>query len=221
MEKKDEDMERKDEGRMDPAEPDQLEPPSASTDLETPGQQCYPNWETGQTTAAGCLPAGVGSNFGGNTLSLAEITTLLVASNTIFLQASRKSKANEKNKQFDPGGKGREPRPWKAAVLVVFSFSGGNLGHGCAMLVLFAFVCACLFMMYCSYQVIIFPRAEENMGREKKIDEKRNRRASIFLPTNPLKMAKINTSRFDVSQCLGKDTSKVYTVWFMDSLEVS
>ena len=71
MEKKDEDMEKKDKGRMDPAEPDQLEPLSASTGLETPGQQCYPNWETGQTTAAGCLPAGVGSNYGGNTLSLA------------------------------------------------------------------------------------------------------------------------------------------------------
>ena len=53
-------------------------------------------------------------------------------------------------------------------------------------------------------QVIIFLRAEKNMGEEKKtnkdanqVDEKRNRRASVFLPINPLKN---NTSRFDLSQ---------------------
>ena len=58
--------------------------------------------------------------------------------------------------------------------------------------------------------MIIFPRAEENMGIEKKtngdanqVGEERNRRAGIFLPINPLKMVKINTSRFDVSQHLG------------------
>ena len=56
--------------------------------------------------------------------------------------------------------------------------------------------------------MIIFLRAEEIMGGEKKInrdadqvDEERNRRASIFLPINPLK---INTSRFTVlSQRVG------------------
>ena len=48
------------------------------------------------------------------------------------------------------------------------------------------------------------------MGKENKTNgdanqvyEERDRRASIFLPTNPLKMAKINTSLFDVSQRLG------------------
>ena len=58
------------------------------------------------------------------------------------------------------------------------------------------------------------------MGGEKKIkgdvnqlDDERNRRASIFLPINSLKMAKINTSRFDVS--------KLYPVWLIDSLVVS
>ena len=41
------------------------------------------------------------------------------------------------------------------------------------------------------------------MGKEKKtngdanqVDDERNRRASIFLPINSLKMAKINTTRF-------------------------
>ena len=55
--------------------------------------------------------------------------------------------------------------------------------------------------MYCSYQGIIFLRAKENIGREKKINgdaiqvnEERNRRASIFSSINPLN---INTSQFD------------------------
>ena len=65
-----------------------------------------------------------------------------------------------------------------------------------------AFVFARLSVAYCSYQVIIFQRAEENLGGEKETNEERNRRASIFLPINPLKMAKINTSRFDVSKRL-------------------
>ena len=38
------------------------------------------------------------------------------------------------------------------------------------------------------------------MADVNQVDDERNRRASIFLPINPLKMAKINTSRFDVSK---------------------
>ena len=52
------------EGKMGP-ELEELEPPSAGTGLETPGQQCPPNegiWETGRTTASGILTAGVGSS---------------------------------------------------------------------------------------------------------------------------------------------------------------
>ena len=56
------------------------------------------------------------------------------------------------------------------------------------------------------------------MGGEKKIngdahqvDDERNRRANIFLPINPLKMAKINTSRFDVSKRLGDGINLKYT----------
>ena len=56
-------LEKDEESRMDP-EPDQLESPTPGTGFETPGQQCPPNVETGRTTADGCLPAGVGSNFG-------------------------------------------------------------------------------------------------------------------------------------------------------------
>ena len=117
-------MEKNDEGRMDPepgkleqssAGADQLKSPSTGTGFETPGQQCLPNWKTGRTTAAGCLPAGVRSKFGRNTFSLAEIATPSTASTTVFLQAGRKPKdkkiASEENKQLDPGGKGGEPPP--------------------------------------------------------------------------------------------------------------
>ena len=70
-----------------------------------------------------------------------------------------------------------------------------------------AFIClpvSCLFRFGSNIQekneVIIFLRAEENTGEEKttngdanQVDEERNRRASIFLPINLLK---ISTSRF-------------------------
>ena len=55
-------------------------------------------------------------------------------------------------------------------------------------------------VVYCSYQVIIFLRAEESMGREMKthgdtnqVNGERNRRASILLFIKPLK---INTIRY-------------------------
>ena len=53
---------------MDP-DRGELEPSSAGTGLETPGQQCPPDegtWETGRTIADGILTAGVSSNQGGN-----------------------------------------------------------------------------------------------------------------------------------------------------------
>ena len=56
------------------------------------------------------------------------------------------------------------------------------------------------------------------MGGEKKInrdvnqvDDERNRRASIFLPINLLKIAEISTSRFDVSKRLGDKINLKYT----------
>ena len=111
-------MKENEESMMDP-EQDQLEPPSASTGFKTPGQQRHPNWETGRTTAAGYLTAGVGSSLGGDTSSPTErvdtradskITAAPTASNATFLQARRKPNdkktLSEENKQFDPGGKG-------------------------------------------------------------------------------------------------------------------
>ena len=84
------------------------------------------------------LAVGVGSNFGGNTFSLAKIAvktraysaiaTPSTASNAVFLQTSRKPKdkktVSEENKQFDPGGKGGKPPPWKEGAPVFFCFLG-------------------------------------------------------------------------------------------------
>ena len=100
------------EGRMDP-ELEELEPPSAGTDLKTPGQQCPPNegiWEQGRTTANGFLTAGVDSSQGGRIPSptetedtrASEKSTIITAATT-FLQQGRKPRSEE-NKQFDPGG---------------------------------------------------------------------------------------------------------------------
>ena len=50
---------------------------------------------------------------------------------------------NEQNKQFDPGGKGEEIPPWKAGVPVFYSFSGGNSGPGCPLLVSRALLLVC------------------------------------------------------------------------------
>ena len=141
---------------MDP-EPDQLEPPSAGTDFETRGQQCHPIWETGRTTADGCLLVAVGSNLGGNTFPPTErvigtrtgsvTTTPVVSSKTAFMQTRRKPRgkraSSEENKRFDPGGKGGEPPPWKAGVPGSFSFLGAVL-----CLVLLS-VLACLFVAFC------------------------------------------------------------------------
>ena len=65
------------EGKMGP-ELEDLEPPSAGTGLNTPGQQCTPNegiWQQGRTIANGVLTAGVDSSQGGRILSPPEQST--------------------------------------------------------------------------------------------------------------------------------------------------
>ena len=157
-------MEKSEEGGMDP-EPDQLEPPSANTGFETPGQQCQPNWETVQTTAAGCLTGSVSSDLGGNTslptkrvigTRAGSVTTTPDSSKPASQQTRRKPKdketGNEENKQFDPGGKGGEPPHWKADVLVVFSFLGES-GHGC----LFSACILCFCLSVCCFCEMFLP----------------------------------------------------------------
>ena len=153
------------EGKEDP-ERDELEPPSAGTGFETPGQQCHPIRETGRTTADGCLTAGVGSNMGKHTSPTTEragaragtkITTTSadISSPTehVGMRAGTSSTpakpwhktTSKENKQFDPGRKGEKAPLWNAAVILSFFFLRGDLGHG--RLVVFAlcpFVFVCL-----------------------------------------------------------------------------
>ena len=145
------------------SEQDQLELPSTGTVLETPGQQCPPNGETGRTTADGYLLVGMGSNQGGDTSPPTErvdtragtATTPANSSNTIFLKASRKpedkKKGSEENTQFDPGGK-QATTLERGSNGVVF-FPGGNFGPWEARCLCFVFsVCVrlCVCFLYCS-----------------------------------------------------------------------
>ena len=116
---------------------------SASTGLNTPGQQSPPNegvWETGRIIADGILTAGVDSSKEGNISSPMEsvdtqasqkstrTATVSGISSTAATPPKRRHKtSSEENKQFDPGGRGEQAPPWKAAVLYL-SFPGAKLG---------------------------------------------------------------------------------------------
>ena len=93
------------EGRMDP-ERGELEPPSAGTGLETPGQQCPPNegtWEKGRTIAGDHLLVGMGSTTADISLATEHVGS---RAGTAATPAKRRHKTtSEENKHFDPGGK--------------------------------------------------------------------------------------------------------------------
>ena len=129
--------------------------------------------------ADGYFLVGMGSNQEGDISpptervgTRASITTRPVnSSNTIFQKASRKpedkDKGSEKNKQFDPGGKGEKPPPWNAAVVVLFSFRGELWAMGGSPFVLRVLcLCmpVCLFIIYCSISEHV-QRAEKHEKR--------------------------------------------------------
>ena len=83
--------------------------------------------------------------------------------------------------------------------MALISFLGGILGCGrlavCALCSLS--VCACLPVHYLLfYQVIMFSELKTMSGDEDQVADVRNRRASTFLPINPLKKARTNNTRF-------------------------
>ena len=146
----------------------ELESPSTGTGFKTPGQQCHPTWETGRTTADGFLTAGVGLNQGGNissptervdtragtksTTTSADISSPMehvgMRAGTAATPAKRRHKTpSEKNKQFDPGGKGKTASLWNSAVTLFFLFWGERWAMRGSLLVLRVF---CLLVSVCS-----------------------------------------------------------------------
>ena len=118
--------------------------PSASTGLNTPGEQSPPNegvWETGRITADSILTAGVDSSKKGNiSLPMESVDTRASEKSTSTATVSgissiaatpskrRLKTFNELNKPFDPGGRGEQAPSWKAAVPLPF-FSWGEAGR--------------------------------------------------------------------------------------------
>ena len=144
------------EGKMGP-ELEELEPPSAGTGLETPGQQCSPNegtWDKGRATTSGILTAGVDScqktNISSRTTESVDkrakdTKTIEDISSAAATPESRMRKTpSEQNKQFDPDGKGEKVPPWNAAVTLLSS-SGEN------------WEAPCLFSV-CALCVLCFPK---------------------------------------------------------------
>ena len=131
------------EDEMDPGM-EELTSSSASTSLNTPGQQSPRNegvWETGRITADSILTAGVDSSKKENISSPMEsvdtrasqkstrTATVPGISSTAATPPKRRHKtSSEENKQFDPGGRGEQAPPWKAAVPLPF-FSWGEAGR--------------------------------------------------------------------------------------------
>ena len=163
------------EDEMDPGM-EELTSSSASTGLNTPGQQSPPNegvWETGRITADSILTAGVDSRKKGNISSPMEsvdtrasekststTTTVAGISSIGATPSKRRLKTfNELNKPFDPGGREEQAPPWKAVVPLPF-FSGGEAGRllvclSGAKLGGFLFVFSALFCVFS--QTYIFP----------------------------------------------------------------
>ena len=107
---------------------------SAGTGLNTPGQQCPPKEgirETGITTASGILTAGAGPSRGENIPSTERATRIVTVADIPSTAATppkrRHKTSSEENKQFDPGGRGEQAPPWKAAVPPPF-FSWSDAG---------------------------------------------------------------------------------------------
>ena len=158
---------------MDP-ERDELEPSSAGTGFETPGQQCHPIWETGRTTADGFLTAGVGSNLGKTHFSHDETRWRASRHQNYDSICSIKYRFPTDKKQTpgqqDIKRRKQTVRPWwgnrRAATALKRGCNGsfffswgerGTWGAHCLCFVFFFCLSVCLLCFFASYyQVIIF-----------------------------------------------------------------
>ena len=154
---------------------EELTSSSASTGLNTPGQQESPPnegvWETERITADSILTAGVDSSKEGSSpmesvdsrASQESTTTTVAGTSSIAATPSKRrlKTSSEENKQFDPGGRGEQAPPWKAAVPLPF-FSGSDAGRllvclsGAELrgLFFFCFVYALFFSVFPNYRSI-------------------------------------------------------------------
>ena len=156
---------------------EELTPSSAGTGLETPGQQESPPnegvWETGRITADSILTAGVDSSKEGNISSPMEsvdtrasqkstrTATVAGISSTAATPPTRRHKtSSEENKQFDPGGRGEQAPPWKAAVPLPF-FSWSDAGRLLVCLSVGSCEASFLFRLcsvfFCFPKLLIYP----------------------------------------------------------------
>ena len=154
---------------------EELTSSSASTGLNTPGQQESPPnegvWETERITADSILTAGVDSSKEGSSpmesvdsrASQESTTTTVAGTSSIAATPSKRrlKTSSEENKQFDPGGRGEQAPPWKAAVPLPF-FSGSDAGRLLVCLsgaelrgLFFCFVYALFF--FCFPKLSIYP----------------------------------------------------------------
>ena len=179
---------------------EELTSSSTGTGLNTPGQQCPPNegvWETGRIIADGILSAGVDSSKGGNISSPMESSeratrtrTVARISSTAATPPKRRHKtSSEENKQLDPGGRGEQAPPWKAAVPLPF-FSWSDAGRllvclsGAELRGFF-----CVSSMLCFFSVFPILRFSFHRGFlsarrcETRTSHVRNRRTSVSSPT--------------------------------------
>ena len=197
----------------------ELEPPSTGTGLETPGQQCPPNEGTrkkGPPIADGYSLVGMRSNqerdISSPTTERVDTRAVRTTANITFLQQGHKpkdkNKGGEEKKQFDPGGKGEKAPLWNAGVTSIFLFLGRALGYGRLVACASCFFCLCFAFfscLLCSLIIVLFrwslfSELKTTRGDADQVAGVRNRRASIFSPINPLKMAKINNTRFGRSE---------------------
>ena len=154
---------------------EELTSSSASTGLNTPGQQESPPnegvWETERITADSILTAGVDSSKEGSSpmesvdsrASQESTTTTVAGTSSIAATPSKRrlKTSSEENKQFDPGGRGEQAPPWKAAVPLPF-FSGSDAGRllvclsGAELRGFFFFVSSmlCFFSVFPNYRSI-------------------------------------------------------------------
>ena len=193
------------EGELDPG----LKEPkssSASTGLNTPGQQCPPNEgirETGRTTASGTLTAGASSSKKRN-ISISTGTVAGISSTAATPEYRRLKTFSEENKQFDPGGQREIAPPWDAAVTLPF-FSGESWEAPCCFLFVLralCFLCVCFPELIFSFTDETYPQDQNHEERSRIKPMKYANGGQAFSPITLLKLARTTTPGLVVAQTL-------------------